>query len=100
MRMRTYELALIADPELDSEALTELEAKLTGWIQTAGGKALKFDRWGKKRLAYPINNRNEGHYFIVQIELPPQASVEIEREMGLSEQVLRYMISSVEIEAE
>jgi small subunit ribosomal protein S6 len=94
--MRSYELALIADPELESDALPEFEEKLTGWIESAGGKAIKFDRWGKKRLAYPIDNHNEGYYFIVQLEMPAQAGVEIEREMRLSEQILRYMISSVE----
>lgn len=94
--MRNYELALIADPEMDDKTLPELEKKVNAWIEEAGGKVLNIDRWGKRRLAYAIQKRNEGHYFIIQLEMPPQAGVEIEREIRLNEQILRYMISSVE----
>ncbi len=91
--MRNYELAYIADPDLDEQALTALEDKVKGWIEAGGGQIVKVDRWGKRRFAYPIKKRVEGFYFIVDAQLPPQASVPIERDLRLSEQVLRYMIT-------
>ncbi len=91
--MRNYELAYIADPDLDEEALSALEERIKSWIEAAEGKTLKVDRWGKRKLAYPIRKRSEGIYYILDTELPPQAGKAIERDLGLSEQVLRYMLT-------
>lgn len=98
--MRNYELALIVDPEVEENSLPELEDKVKKWVEASGGVISNIDRWGKRRLAYPIQKKNEGYYFIIQIEMPPQAGVEIEREMRINEQILRYMITSREATAE
>jgi small subunit ribosomal protein S6 len=91
--MRNYELAIIVDPELDESSITALEERLKGWIEAAGGKIKNIDRWGKRRLAYSIQKRNEGYYYFIQIEMPPEAGVAIERDIRLNEQILRHMIS-------
>lgn len=91
--LRTYELAYIADPDLDEEALTSLEDKVKGWVDEAKGKTVNVDRWGKRKLAYAIDKKTEGFYFILQAEMPPEAGSVIERNLGLSEEVLRYMIT-------
>jgi small subunit ribosomal protein S6 len=91
--MRNYEVAFIADPDLEEEALEELEARVKGWIESAGGTTNKFDRWGKRRLAYPINKKNDGYYVFINVEMPPHAGTLIERDLRLSEQILRFMIT-------
>ncbi|MEJ2552155.1 MAG: 30S ribosomal protein S6 [Anaerolineales bacterium] len=91
--MRNYELAYIAHPELDETELKALEERVTGWVDAAGGKIVKVDRWGKRRLAYAIAKQNDGHYFIIDVEMPPEAGVVIERDLRLSEQILRFMIT-------
>lgn len=91
--MRSYELAYIADPELDEEQLTALEERVKSLIESAEGKLLNVDRWGKRKLAYLIGKRNEGYYTIMDAELPPQAGASIERDLKLSEQVMRYMLT-------
>jgi small subunit ribosomal protein S6 len=93
--MRKYELAFIADPELDAEGLTALEEKVQEWIEAAGGKAIKFDRWGKRRLAYPIKKRNDGYYVFIEVEMPPNGGVIVEQDLRLNEKILRYMITSM-----
>ena len=93
--MRKYELAYIADPELDSEGLEALEEKVKGWIKGAGGEAVNVDNWGKRRLAYPIKKRNDGFYMFVEIEMPPNAGAVIEQDLRLNEQILRYMITTL-----
>ncbi|OGO09608.1 MAG: 30S ribosomal protein S6 [Chloroflexi bacterium RBG_13_66_10] len=90
--MRNYEVAYITDPDLDEASLTALEEKVKGWIEATGGRVVKVDRWGKRRLAYPIKKRMDGFYYFFQAELPPQASAPLERDLRLSEQVLRFMI--------
>ena len=91
--MRNYELAYIVDPELEEQALSDLEEKVKGWIEAAGGKVDEINRWGKRRLAYPINKKTDGYYFFISIEMPPQAGAQIERDLRLSEQILRFMIT-------
>jgi small subunit ribosomal protein S6 len=91
--LRKYELAYIADPDLDEEALGALEERITGWIEAADGKILNMDRWGKRKLAYAIRKRSEGYYYILETEMPPNAGRAVERDLGLSEQVLRYLLT-------
>lgn len=91
--MRNYEIAYIADPELDDEALVELEEKVKGWIEAAGGKLGKIDRWGKRRLAYPIKKKTDGHYVFIHADMPAEAPTAIERDLRLSEQILRFMFT-------
>lgn len=91
--MRNYELAYIADPEMNDQALAELEERIKGWIEAADGTVTKVDRWGRRRLAYPINKKNDGFYFFMQVEMPPQAGIIVERDLRLSEQVMRFMFS-------
>jgi small subunit ribosomal protein S6 len=91
--MRNYELGCISDPELDAQAQSDLEAKVSSRIEAAGGKMHKVDRWGKRRLAYPIKKHTDGYYVFYQMELPPQAAIEIERDLRLNENVLRFLLT-------
>ncbi|MFQ5942380.1 MAG: 30S ribosomal protein S6 [Anaerolineales bacterium] len=97
--LRNYELAYIADPDLDEEALGSLEERVKSWIEDAKGKTLNVDRWGKRKLAYPIRKRSEGYYFILEAEMPPEAGKAIERDLGLNEQVLRFLLTLSEVRA-
>jgi small subunit ribosomal protein S6 len=91
--MRNYELAYVVDPEQDEQSLEDLEEKVKGWVVSAGGKVGKVDRWGKRRLAYPVKKQTEGFYFILTTEMPPGAGALVERDLRLSESILRYMIT-------
>jgi small subunit ribosomal protein S6 len=90
--MRSYELAYIADPDLDEQALTGLEERVRALVESVGGKPKKVDRWGKRRLAYPIRRKHEGYYVFVEADLPSRATAEIERGLRLNESLLRFLI--------
>jgi small subunit ribosomal protein S6 len=94
--MRNYELAYIIDSELDEQSVKNIEERVEGWIEAAGGTIKNVDRWGKKRMAYPILKRTEGIYYFIQIEMPTNAGALIERDLRLTEQILRFMITSPE----
>jgi small subunit ribosomal protein S6 len=94
--MRNYEIAFIADAELDPETLEELTGKVKAWIEAAGGKPGKVDPWGKQRLAYPIQKKNEGFYTFIEAEMPPQAPAAVERELRLNEQIMRFLVTAAE----
>jgi small subunit ribosomal protein S6 len=91
--VRGYEVAYIADPELDESALTALEERVKSWVEAAGGITVKVDRWGRRKLAYAIRKKTEGYYVVFQTQMPAQAGSAVERELNLSEQVLRFLIT-------
>lgn len=98
--MRNYELAYIADPDLDEEGLTALEERVKSWVEAGEGKTTNVDRWGKRKLAYRIGKRSEGYYVFIQTEMPPAAGLAIERGLRLNEQILRFLIIQQEGESQ
>ncbi len=94
--MRNYEIAYIADPDLDEKSLEELQAKIIGWIEAAGGKAGQVESWGRRRLAYPIKKKTDGYYVFLKAEMPADGPLQVERDIRLNEQVIRYMLVALE----
>jgi len=93
--MRNYEVVVIAQPDLDEAALAGLVEKIKGWITDGGGTIDNVDQWGKRRLAYSIRKQREGQYVLFFVQMPPTFSAELERNLRLVEQVMRFMISAV-----
>ncbi|MBN1267275.1 MAG: 30S ribosomal protein S6 [Anaerolineales bacterium] len=90
--MRNYELAYIADPDLDEQSLSGLQEKIAGWIEAEGGKVLKVNRWGRRRLAYQINKKQDGFYTFIKVELPPTAGQTLEQNLRINEDIMRFML--------
>jgi small subunit ribosomal protein S6 len=90
--MRNYEVMFIAHPDLDDAALAALVDKAKGWVTAAGGEVGQVDLWGRRRLAYPIAKQDEGQYILMQTQLAPAATLDVERNMRLTEQVMRFQI--------
>lgn len=90
--MRDYEVAFIAQPDLDESSLNNLIEKAKTWVGEAGGTVVKVDTWGRRRLAFPIRKQSEGQYVFIQAQLEPAATHQIERSLRFTEQVLRFMI--------
>jgi small subunit ribosomal protein S6 len=90
--MRSYEVMFIAHPDLDDTSLTALVDKAKGWVAAAGGAVTQVDLWGRRRLAYPIRKQNEGQYILMQTQMTPAATRELERSLRLTEQVMRFQV--------
>ena len=89
--MRSYEIMFIAHPDLDDASLTALLERARGWITAVGGQVTQLDLWGRRRLAYPIHKQSEGQYVLMQTQMTPQATMEVERNLRLNEQVMRFL---------
>ncbi len=87
--MRTYELMVILDPEIDERTLAPSLDKFLTVITKGGGTIDNIDIWGKRRLAYDINKRSEGYYAVVNMTTTPADAQELDRQLTLSESVLR-----------
>ncbi len=94
--MRHYEIAFIVHPEVDEDGVSALAEKTRGWITAAGGVVEKVDRLGKKRLAYEIRKQHDGHYVLIYAQLNVGGPNEVERNLRLTEQVLRFMITRLD----
>jgi small subunit ribosomal protein S6 len=90
--MRKYEVAFIAQADLDETSLNALVEKAKGWVTAAGGQVTQVDLWGRRRLAYPIRKQHEGQYIMLQTEMQPSATHDVERNLRLTEQLLRFQI--------
>lgn len=94
--MRSYELTFIAHPELEEDDLTAVTERVTGLVERSGGQVAQVEPWGLRRLAYPIQDRWEGQYVLMQLNLESHRVVELERDLALIEQIMRHLIIRVE----
>jgi len=94
--MHQYELMVILDPEIDERTVAPSLDKFLNVIRNDGGTVDKVDVWGRRRLAYEINKKSEGIYAVVALTSNPAATVELDRQLGLSEAVMRTKVLRAE----
>jgi small subunit ribosomal protein S6 len=90
--MRDYELTIVVRPDVEDTGLAALLEKIKGLITTAGGQGIQVEPWGRRHLAYPIKKITEAQYFLIRAQLPAQALRELERNLRLTEEVLRFLL--------
>lgn len=95
--MNKYELVYVIDTTLDDDARKAVIDRFNGMIDSLGGKVEKVEEWGKRRLAYPINYKTEGYYLLVNFAAESDVPKEMERNLQISESVLRYLIVKLEV---
>ena len=94
--MRNYEFIYIVSPEVEEEDLEGVTEKVGQMIADGGGQVLRLEPWGRRRLAYPIRKFHEGYYMVAQIQLEPGAISELGAKLGLTEEVVRYLLVRAE----
>ncbi len=98
--MPFYENVFIARQDVTAQQVDALAELFTGIVTAQGGQVLKKEYWGLKGLSYRINKNRKGHYVLLNIEAPAGAISEVERNMRIHEDVLRYLTVRVdELEA-
>ena len=91
--MNRYEMIYIIDTGLEEAARKELIEKVSALIANNGGEIEKVDEtWGKRRLAYAIDYKTEGWYVLVNFKAPVELPRELERNLQINENVLRYLV--------
>ena len=94
--MHQYELMVILDPEIDERTVAPSLDKFLNVIRNDGGTVDKVDIWGKRRLAYEINKKNEGIYAVVDFTAESATTNELDRQLNLSEAVMRTKVLRAE----
>jgi small subunit ribosomal protein S6 len=87
----SYETIFVVDLTLGEDGVKGLVEKFTSLI-AANGEVTEVNEWGKRRLAYPINDLNEGYYVLVNFSAPAEFPAELERIFGITEGIMRSII--------
>ncbi|MDR1476947.1 MAG: 30S ribosomal protein S6 [Rickettsiales bacterium] len=94
--MAFYETVFVLRQDLTAQQADDLAAEFKAIAVEGKGKVLKEESWGLRPLAYKINKNKKGHYFLIETDAPAAAIVEMERKLGLNENVLRFMTVRLE----
>ena len=94
--MPFYESVFIARQDIGAPQVETLAKEFADIIQANGGKVLKTEQWGLRTLAYRINKNKKGHYVMFNLDAPSAAVLEMERNMRISEDILRFMTVKVD----
>lgn len=90
-KISSYETLFIVDVQQGEEGVKALVDKFTGLI-AANGTIESVDEWGKRRLAYPINDLAEGYYVLVNFKSAPEFPAELERVFGITDGIMRSIV--------
>ena len=94
--MALYEHLLIARQDISAQQVDALATHLKTIVEGEGGKVEKQEYWGLRGLAYRIKKNRKGHYVLLNINAPSNAVTELERQLKINEDVLRYLTVKVD----
>jgi small subunit ribosomal protein S6 len=94
--MALYEHMLIARQDISAQAVDALATHLKTIVETEGGKVEKQEYWGLRTLAFRIKKNRKGHYVLLNLNAPSKAIFELERQLKINEDVLRFITVRVE----
>ena len=87
-----YEMVFVISPEVGEEALDSVIDGINKSITTKKGVISEVEKWGKRRLAYPIKRFGEGNYVLTRFKMSPEQSKKLEASLHISEEVLRHLL--------
>jgi small subunit ribosomal protein S6 len=95
---RVYEILFIADPNLGEPEVDALTTQIQGYAEKEGAQIQKIEKWGKKRLAYPVGRHREGSYVLLVVEGQGAIVKEVERRIKVTDGVVRHLTVRVDEE--
>lgn len=96
MANRTYEVMYIVDVEAGDEKIGKLNEAVGKLVEKEGGTVVRMDDIGRRRLAYPIQKKTEGHYVLFEIDGSGQEIAELERRMRVNDLIIRFITVRVD----
>ncbi|HEY5485870.1 MAG TPA: 30S ribosomal protein S6 [Candidatus Cryosericum sp.] len=93
--MREFELMFIVDGTMPEEEATAIAATVQSFISSKG-TILKADPWGRRRMAYPINKKQDGYYWVIAFECEPGEVDALKQQLRVNENVIRWMVTRPE----
>ena len=94
--LKQYETVFIATPVLSDAQMKEAVAKYTGFITENGGKIVCQEDWGLKKLAYPIQKKTTGFYYLIEFQAEPEFIAKFETQFKRDERIIRFQTVSMD----
>ena len=94
--LRDYELTVIIKSDMDAEKLEARINAISQFITDKGGVVSEIQKWGKRKLGYPIKHSLEGFYVLVKCKMKPASGKELEGNLRITEDILRHLLILVE----
>ena len=94
--MKEYELTVLIHPDLEADIDKPLD-KVRDLIKKNGGEIIKEDNWGKKKLAYKIQEQNFANFVYMDLKLPAEAPLKISNTLNITEEVMRYLLVKADL---
>lgn len=95
-KLQDYELILILNPNMEEDALESKVNSVSQFITTREGVISDLQKWGKKKLAYPVKHFMEGNYVLAKFQIKPAKAKELEANLRISEEVIRHLLIKME----
>ena len=89
---RDYELGFILNPEVNEEQNNAILERISQIVSNHDGQVVRINQWGRRRLAYPIQHQRDGFYVFFDMILTPETVFELDRNLKVTEEVLRHII--------
>lgn len=89
---RAYEMMIIVDGDEEDAKVDEVVSKVETWLADGGSRLATTDKWGKRKFAYEINHKTEGHYVVLEMVTEPRDMAPLERTLRLADEVVRHKL--------
>lgn len=96
--MKNYEMMYIVKATMESDQVKKTADSVKNIVSDLGGKVLEFKELGEKKLAYPIKKEINGYYYVMQFEANKEVESELNRKLGIDENILRHLIVKLDEE--
>ena len=94
--MALYEVTFVTRPDLSKQDVTKIADESVQIVTGLKGKVVKNEYWGLRNLAYKINKNGKGHYVMLGVDAPAAAVLELERVLGINENIVRHLTVRVD----
>jgi small subunit ribosomal protein S6 len=98
--MREYEVLYIVNPELEDDRVKEVVEKFSGIVTRNGGEIFKIEEWGKQKLAYEVRRFSKGNFVLMDFVGAAGLATEVERNLRIDENILRYLTVKISDEVD
>ena len=92
MNTRAYEIMIIVDGDEEDAMVDDVVSRVETWLTEGGSKLATTDKWGKRKFAYEINHKTEGHYVVLEMLTEPRDMAPLERTLRLADEVVRHKL--------
>lgn len=95
MATRPYEIVVIVDSSLEDQVVENVVKRTVALVSAQGGTPGRVERWGRRKMAYEIEKKSDGYYFLLEAQGVPANMAELDRQLFLQDEILRHKIVKI-----